>query len=276
MADPIISYKRLIYSWSVAKAALDKIIGHINPNTTLTGNRFVRTDSSGNLETPFGFSNTNPPPVAVLASFGNQNSVASGDHVHPNTCPNLTQASLDNEIANKAYVDSMHESYYRQHSDVSVSFDSVSTTETNLFNGTGFIGANTLAVGDIIELDAFGTLTTTNLNHTAQVRLKFNNSDILNSSQLQLSDSTLTNDLFVNRFVIRVKAIGVSGVVQCLGYTMIHDGSGIVSPRMREIVGSDIAIDTTSPIGIMETYQWGSDATGGVCKMSTVIVKRIQ
>lgn len=99
-------YERLSHSIANVKTALNNIIPRFL-NTTIGNDCIVETGSDGKIK---GFipsvSQVNPLPVAVTPSKGDwQKGLAKADHVHPNTCPDLTPASLDNEIANKGYVD---------------------------------------------------------------------------------------------------------------------------------------------------------------------------
>lgn len=176
----------------------------------------------------------------------------------------------DTDAASKGYVDSFNQVYYKQYVDVVVAN---TASETTLFSGLGSIPANTLQVGDIICLEACGKMSTVNNSQTAQVRLMIGGTNILGSSQLTLSGTALDNDLFVNRFTIRVKSIGYFGVIQCFGYTLIHDGTGIQAPGMREMIGADITVNTTTDLSIDETYQWGAANAGNTITMSTVLIR---
>lgn len=160
---------------------------------------------------------------------------------------------------------------YKQTTDVTIANSAV---ETTLFSGnqaSRTIPANTLVAGDIIIVETSGKMSTYNSSQKAQVKFKLGSTDLLDSSLLQLnSTKTLTNDLFVNRFFIRVLSTGESGSVQCTGYTLIHPGTGIIEMTSREILGAVKTIDTTADIVIDETYTWENAFADNSITMSIV------
>jgi hypothetical protein len=175
-----------------------------------------------------------------------------------------------------AYIKNTPCSLYKQLTDVTIAN---TTTETSLFSGTAAqrtIPGNCLSAGDYIIIETMGKMSTDGQAETGQVKLKFNSSDLLGSSQLQLAGSKLTNDLFVNKFIIKVISAGATGSVQCMGYTMIHPGTGIVSPVMREINPAAVTVDTTADIVIDETYTWGAADTDNTITMIMVDIDVIK
>jgi len=209
-----------------------------------------------------------------------QNQLAALDDAQPDqgvnttSSPTFANLSVTNTLtANK--ITGVAKEIYNQISNVTITN---TVTETSLLSGnasTRTIPANSLSAGDIVIIEAMGTLTTVNNSQTAQVKVKLNSSDLAGSSQLQLdTTSALSNDLFVNRFYIKFSAVGASGSAQLIGYTMIHPGTGIVQPKMRELVSSAITINTTQNIVIDETYTWGSANAGNSITMIMVHIEK--
>lgn len=242
-------------------------------------------NATGNFQTQInGKANSDSPTFTGIVSGITSEMVGLGNVTNESKATMFTDPTFtgtvsvpttpvnDTDATSKSYVDSYHANYFSQVTDVVVSN---TTIETTLFDGTGTIPANSLRQGDIILIDAYGKMSTYTTNQQAQVRLMFDGTDLLGSSSLIVSTGALTDELFVNRFLIKVKGIGSTGTMQCVGYTFIHQGSGIVSPVMREIYGSDKTIDTTQDITIDETYQWAVADTDNTITMSTVIIRRM-
>lgn len=56
---------------------------------------------------------------------------------------------------------------------------------------------------------------------------------------------------------------------------MIHDGTGISQPVMREVIGSDVAVNTTTAISVDETYQWGTANAANTITMSVALFRKM-
>lgn len=212
-------------------------------------NQAVKSDSS----VSFSSLNTTSQGSLNSANLGN---ISGGNYI------TVSSAGVM-DFSGTAKITGVSREIYNQITNVTITN---TVTETSLLSGiasTRTIKANTLSAGDVIIFEAMGTLTTYNNSQTAQVKLLLNSTDVLNSSQLALSTSSaLNNDLYVNRFYLKVASIGATGSIRCLGYTLIHPGSGIVQPNMREAVGVDTTINTTQDIVINQTYTWGTANAG--------------
>lgn len=185
------------------------------PPVTFEYEKVIGVNSSGVMTDMYGVSSSIPQANTGSGSSGTSTDLSRSDHTHPTdtsrapvanptftgvvTIPSVPTTNAS--AASKAYVDSLHQIYHNQAVDVTVAN---TVAETSLFNTPGSIPANTLAVGDILCFEAYGKMSTLNSAQTAQVKLKFGSSDLLGSSQLTLSTTTLTNDLFVNRLIVRV------------------------------------------------------------------------
>lgn len=287
------TFNKLAYSITQVLSSLNWIIPKVKDTNTYSSGKFVTTKSDSTIEASVGFSSSNPAAVSPTGSPGSADTVSRGDHSHPadstraslvagNQFSGVNQFVNTLEVGNSARTNrtfigpdgditqygtakiiGVAKEVYNQIAEVTVTNNTVETSLLSGLPATRTINANSLSAGDIIIFEAMGTLSTFNNSQLAQVKLLFNATDLLNSSAQNLSTSSaLSNDLYVNRFYIKIISTGATGSARCLGYTMIHPGTGIVQPNMREIVGPVTTINTTVDIVIDQTYTWTTANAG--------------
>jgi len=278
-ASTTLTLNQIASALQYAKARLGSGTTDAAPSISFTPYAVLGADVNGVVSDIYSISSTLPLGNYSTGAIGTSTALSREDHKHPMQLTTDTQLTTDEstKLASTKYVADkiLSKVIYSQVADVTVTN---TITETTLFSGVAevrTIPANTLKVGDILCIETCGKMSTQNSSQTAQVKLKFNSVELLDSSQLTLSGVTMTNDLFVNRFIVKVTAIGATGSIACYGYTMIHTGTGIQSFTGREIVGVAKTIDTTQGIVIDETYTWGAANASNTITMSTVLIQRM-
>jgi len=108
----------------------------------------------------------------------------------------------------------------------------------------------------IIRIRAYGYLSTSS-GQTVTLKIK------MNSTILSESSSAIANGLTDQYFEIDYYIVCYSsGVIRGIGRTILHTGTGLSTPAMRDLITTaNTTIDYTIPQTLDLTYQWSSAST---------------
>lgn len=136
-----------------------------------------------------------------------------------------------------------------------------SDVETSMFDDTGargsrIVNANSLKVGDIIKIKAYGILGDTGTPE-ATLKVKLNSVELL-SSTVTMAD--YGQDIYFDlEFYFTVRKIGSTGKIAGAGKTFFKNPTVVSAGAFRVLQGTtDVTIDTTVDQTIDATYKWGT------------------
>ena len=150
-------------------------------------------------------------------------------------------------------------------------------TETSIFNkspnefeGSAIIPPNSLKRGDVIVICVAGVISTASAQSTNILKVKFGGVELVSNSKAVTGN--LDNNLFKINCSIVVREIGAEGKMLLLGNTTV----GTIAGVFRELIGTEVTVDTTNFNLLDLTYKWGTaTAENTITAMqSTVEIKR--
>ncbi|OPZ83252.1 MAG: hypothetical protein BWY74_04489 [Firmicutes bacterium ADurb.Bin419] len=163
---------------------------------------------------------------------------------------------------------------YSQLADKTIGNTDVETSLLNKtageFVGTTVIAPNSLQVGDVIDINIKGIISTASASPTNILKVKLGGVELVSNSKAVAGN--LSNNFFKIMCSVVVRATGSSGKVLLLGNTSV----GTVSGVFRELIGSEVTVDLTKFNLLDLTYQWGTaTAENTITAMqATVEIKR--
>lgn len=235
--------------------------------TTFTNSSIVTVDAAGLFD-----STTDPAMGDATVTSLNElllTKQATGFTIAGGTTSRTLTVDETKALSDKAdvtYIDgliaSVRSILYRQIADNTITN---TTDELSVFDDTGAVGTRTLPanffeLNKVLKLDTRGVIST-GVGKTRQLKVKLGSTVIGDSGAVSLPNS-MSGDFFMAEMYIKCTAVGVSGSVTILGYTMLHPSTGFVNGQVAELVGSPTTIDTTQAHVLDITYQWG-DAIAG-------------
>ena len=150
-----VEYKRLDHAWQTVKAALDKIITHINPTATINANKFITSDGSGKLSGTTDWSSSTPARPSLNGSAGTSNSVCRGDHAHPDAIIPYGALSV---LVTSSSTENFIENIWKK---LEYPVKAISTPVGITYEGEGSNWAGIKVLSDgVYEVDFNGTYTT--------------------------------------------------------------------------------------------------------------------
>lgn len=127
------------------------------------------------------------------------------------------------------------------------------TSTATAFDSSYSVGANTLAVGDVIIVELAGTYSTTLIAPTINGRLKFGSTILMETGALTTLAS-ISNNAWRAKAILTVTSLGGSGSVECALDAFFSTSA---TAAMTVLVsGGSVNIDTTTTSAIVATAQW--------------------
>jgi hypothetical protein len=149
-----------------------------------------------------------------------------------------------------------------------------SSAENTLFStgvGTLTLPANKLTVGKSIRISIAGFINTAAAAGTATLRLRLGGVLIAASSAITLTNS-ITNRGFEIEGLITCRSVGPTGSV--IGQGMFQANmTGINSSIIDILATAAVAVDTTIPLAVNATWQFGTANIGNTITITNAVVK---
>ena len=145
------------------------------------------------------------------------------------------------------------------------------TISESTFTASVTFPANTLKVGDVIEVCAFGLYSTSGTVSTYNVRLKMNETALVGTGGVTFTASLINRGWNI-RALLMVGDIGASGLIEPQGIGLFGTAGATANTVDMEAT-APVIVDTTVPITVQLTTIWGSAATQNKISLRQLFVR---
>lgn len=158
-------------------------------------------------------------------------------------------------------------------------FNTVSETDligTTEFLGSKTVGANTLAIGDIIRFRAGGFISSTASSPTLTWKFKLGASGLGNTIAVTLPAIAYAIDGWTFTWEGNVRAIGASGSIAFDGVINVGDQAPANSFNASMGISAPVTVDTTTSNDFAFTVQWGTASSSNIFRCLTTSIDIIK
>jgi hypothetical protein len=145
------------------------------------------------------------------------------------------------------------------------------TTETN-FASKYSIAANSLKVGDVIEVDVRGVYSTAGLGTTLEFKLKLGSTVLAGSGTIS-SGTAQTNRGWHAKIKLTVISLGASGTVEAQGTLTLNTTLSAANQGDMEN-SAVVTVDTTATADLQVSAKWAAADAGNTITMRSLTVTK--